>query len=93
MNQNFEQNIVENTVILKMADLHTLGTTSAGKDLKLISSLFSVDEIEMLQEMGSHGQEQLRDLEQSILINESMVQVKKAPSSSQGSSAGSSSAR
>lgn len=40
-----------------MADLHTLGTTSAGKDLKLVQSLFTSDEIDMLQEMGSHGQE------------------------------------
>lgn len=69
--KSFEQNIAsEKTMMLNVAELHKLGTTPAGKELRILPHLFSEEEIQMLENVG---QEQIRDLEQSIMMNDSIM--------------------
>lgn len=48
MNEKFKIDIVDDAFIIKMADLHKLGKTNPGKELKLNEHFFSPDDLELL---------------------------------------------
>ena len=54
-----------------MAQLYTVGTSPAGKKLNMIQNLFTQDEIPLLEEMSND--EQLNELEESIMMNDSSI--------------------
>lgn len=68
----FQDRIVKNLVDLNMAQLYSLSTTSTGQSLGLLKKLFTNDEISLLEQM--HNEESLRDIENSIMMNQSNVQ-------------------
>ena len=70
--QVFQDKIVKNLVDMNMAQLYSLGTTSTGQSLGLLKKLFSNEEISLLDQM--HNEESLRDIENSIMMNQSNVQ-------------------
>lgn len=67
----FEEQIVKNMVDLNMAQLYSLGMTAPGKQCGLIPRLFDPEEIMVLESMSN--EEQLHDLEESIIINASHI--------------------
>ena len=67
----FEEKIVNNLVDLNMAQLYSLGLTPPGRQCGIVHKLFDPEEIKILESMSN--EEQLHDLEESILINASQV--------------------
>ena len=58
-------------VDLNMADLYSLGLTPVGKRVGLIPRLFEHEEIQLLESLSN--EEQLHDLEESIMMNSSSI--------------------
>ena len=61
----------ENLVDFTMAQLYSLGSTAIGKSFNITKRLFPPEEIDLLENM--HNEENLRDLEESFMMNASTI--------------------